>query len=75
MGRPAVVVADIDLTAGWETHLVTPALQQLFVGRYLDLEGVECSVHYSQPVPARDIVDIWQPGQAEYDQFEDLCAD
>ena len=73
LGRPAIVVANIDLSPG--RHLVFPGVQQLFVGRYLGLRDVLAGVHYSSPVPAECIVEIWQPGGDEFDRFEDLCTD
>ena len=72
LGRPAIVVADIDLSPG--RHLVFPGIQQLFVGRYLGLDNVLASVHYSSPVSADDIVAMWQPGGDEFDRFEGLCS-
>jgi hypothetical protein len=71
-GPPAVVVADIRLNAGWQTHAVYPSLHKLFVGRLLELEELGADVFYSGAVPAEHIIDIWQPQQPEYGWHPDL---
>lgn len=49
-----------------------PPLRKLFVGRYLELPNVMSDVFYETPVPASQIIAIWQPGDPEYDAFPDL---
>jgi hypothetical protein len=72
IGRPAIVAANIDLGAGWTTHLCAPNLEKLFVGSYLGLERSWSDVLYRADVPGHQIVDVWRPGDAEYDRFPEL---
>lgn len=72
LGRPAIVVAHIDLSAPFATHYVGPWLPKLFVGQVLGIEGVGATVVYRSTVPPNRIEGIWQPGNPKYDQFEEL---
>lgn len=72
LGKPSVVVANIDLSAGQGTHPVFTQLSNVFVGRLLNLTDARANVHYRTAIPPHDITAIWQPGDAEYDRFEDL---
>ena len=72
LGKPSVVVANIDLSAGQRTHLVFTQLSKVFVGCLLNLTGAWADVHYRTAIPPHDITAVWQPGDAEYDRFEDL---
>jgi hypothetical protein len=49
LGKPAIVVARVDLSTS--THLCFPALQKLFLGRFLSLDGIEADVFYKAAVP------------------------
>ncbi len=71
LGRPAVVVVDVDLSAGWSTYKAWPGLQQLFAGTLLGLQA-SADVFYSKPVPPRQVRAIWLPGNQEYDKFKGL---
>lgn len=72
LGRPAVVVAHLDLSPGQTIHPVFPDIQKVFTARLLNLENIAADVFYRGPVPSHHITAIWQPGDAEYDQFEEL---
>lgn len=68
LGTPAIVVAGLrHLEEGWRAHAVWPELPKHFVGTLLDLQSRGADVHYGRPVPHRDIIDIWVPGDAPFD--------
>ncbi len=71
LGKPAVVVAHLDLSPGQEIQ-VFPGIQKVFPARLLNLEDIGADVFHRRPVPAEHIIAIWQPGDAEYDKFEDF---
>ena len=72
LGRPAVVIAHLDLSPGHTIHWVFPDIQKVFTARILNLEDMGADVFHRGPVPPQHITAIWQPGDAEYDKFEDL---
>jgi hypothetical protein len=72
-GIPSIVVATLDLSPGWRTHQVWPGIVNSFVGRVLDNDDYDSSVHYHAAVP--NVVAVWQPGQAEYDLHSELPRD
>ena len=72
LGRPTVVVADIDLSEGWRRHPVYPGVLHSLVGRRLGFEDHGSDVFYRAPIPASQIAAIWQPGQPEYDRYPEL---
>jgi hypothetical protein len=72
LGRPAIVVTQIDLSSDHRTHLTFPSLSKLFVGAVLDTEGRGADVFYRAAVPPEDVLEIWQPGHPEYDRNEGL---
>lgn len=74
MGLPTIVVARIDLNAGWRVHGCAPPLDRAFVGARLGLGDPVVSVHYRDAVPPHHIDDIWQPGHPEYDAHSELPA-
>ncbi len=70
IGRPSIVVADVDLSArpfGAE-HYIAPSLGACFVGIHLGLKDAGAEIFYRAPVPAANIVDIWHPGAPGYDR-------
>ena len=71
LGRPAIVVAYLDLSPGQTVYSMFPDIQKVFTARLLNLEIV-ADIFYRRPVPAEHIRAIWQPGDTEYDKFEDL---
>jgi hypothetical protein len=72
LGRPAIVVARIELSASRRVHLVFPGLLKSFAGRCLEFESYDSSVHYYSPIPGDQIIDTWLPGHPEYDQHTEL---
>ena len=72
LGKPSIVVASIDLSAGQQTHAVYPLLSKVFVGRLLELTDARANVHFRTAIPPHDITAVWRPGDAEYDRFGDL---
>ena len=74
LGTPSLVVANISLSAGPQPAYVHPGLLKMFAGRLLNLEHHGAEVHSYALVPPRHIEAIWQPGDAEYDQFKDLLS-
>ena len=71
MGRPAIVVAAIDLRGSWRSSPAHPFLVQLFVAKAAG-SRVWADVFYRRAVEPGDILAIWQPGDPEYDRFEGL---
>jgi hypothetical protein len=67
-GRPTIVVARIDVSARDRELPVFPGIAKLFVGLVLNTESQYADVHLHAPVPPGDIIDIWHPGDTEYDQ-------
>ena len=73
LGRPAIVVAAIDLSSERGIkHVARAQVQKVFVGIELDLQLAIADVFYRTPVPPEDILDVWHPGDEEYDRFSDL---
>ena len=68
LGRPAIVVAALDLAQSWKTHYCAPSLHKAFVGGLLELEDQGATVHYRADVGPERVVDIGQPGHPEYDR-------
>jgi hypothetical protein len=72
IGRPAVVVAAIDLSISHTVSPTFPSLGKLFVGAALGTGGRYADVLLQAPVPAADVLVIWQPGDADYDRHPTL---
>lgn len=72
LGKPALVVANIDLSQSWRTHFVNPNLKKVFVANLIQPGGLGADVFYEAPVPPEQVVATWQPGDPEYDQFKGL---
>lgn len=71
LGRPAIVVAGIDLDdreKAWAFCLGASFVAKLRGEE--EMAGAE--IFYRADIPAEDIFDIWQPGSPEYDQHVDL---
>lgn len=71
LGRPAIVVALLDLTMPGR-HLFFPCLENIFVGAFLGLEDVGADVFFRSPIGGDRIEAIWQPGLAEYEGLGEL---
>lgn len=72
VGAPSIVVAKLNLTRRHNDPYSWPLLAKLFVGSLLRLDGRSADVHYHEPVPGRDILAIWQPGDADYNRHSEL---
>ena len=72
LGAPSIVVAKLNLAGRHNRQRTYPALGKLFVGAVLGLEGLSADVFYHEPVAARDVIAIWQPGNPEYDRHPEL---
>lgn len=75
LGRPAVVVAEIELTEGWRTHSAFPGVLNSFVGRMLELDEYDSDLFYRSPVAGNQIADVWLPGDPDYDRHSELPRD
>lgn len=74
MGKPSIVVTDIDLSARpfGTKHYILPSLGSCLVGIHLGLKDACAEILYKAPVPAANVVDIWHPGSADYDRHTRL---
>lgn len=71
VGRPAIVVAALDLRPPQKLSSWT-SLQKVCVGTLLGTESTGAELHYYSDIPGERIVDIWQPGHPEYDRHDGL---
>jgi hypothetical protein len=72
LGRPTIVTAGVDLSV---SHTLSPtysSLGKMFVGTLLGTEHRIADVFVPGPVPAEDILAVWQPGDADYDRHPTL---
>lgn len=72
IGAPSIVVAALNLTRRHDDPHSWPALAKLFVGSVLGLPGAVAEVHFPDPIAAKDILAIWQPGDPDYDRHHEL---
>jgi hypothetical protein len=72
IGAPSIVVVALDLSHRWRVHASYPSLEKLFIGKRLGLEDAGSDVHYRAAVTGESILDIWQPGDPEYDRHSGL---
>jgi hypothetical protein len=72
LGKPSLVVATVDLGAGERRPFMAPSLAKVFLGARLGLSDAGGEVHTFADIPAEDIIDIWQPGNSEYDRHREL---
>ncbi|MFI7356072.1 hypothetical protein ACIBTP_19255 [Streptomyces avidinii] len=75
LGRPALVVALLDVTDPKVAVLSSRELVCPFVGSFMGLPEVGCQIDYGADVPGSRIEAVWQPGDAAYDEFERLPGD
>ena len=71
MGRPSIVVANLDLSVPGD-HDIRPQLGSCLVGLRLTLNRGGSDVHYKAPVPPENIEAIWHPGDPDYDRHGEL---
>jgi hypothetical protein len=71
LGRPAIVVALLDLHDSASVHRAHPPVLYAFAGRLLGKER-GTTVHYRTDVSGDHTVAVWQPGSSEYDRFPHL---
>jgi hypothetical protein len=72
IGRPAIVVCRLDVSdpeRAWSYSLGDPFVSQLHG------DPPEGELQYKDHVPAEDVLEIWQPGDAEYDRHTDLPSE
>ena len=72
IGRPAVVVAALDLSTSTDVAYMSRDLATVFVSTEIDVGELGAEIHYSAPIPGDDVIDIWQPGSPEYDRHDKL---
>lgn len=70
LGRPAIVVAAVDLSDSERVHLAAPGIAAAFIGKRLGLSKPDFDLHYRGTVD--QILDIWTPGRPEYDRHTEL---
>lgn len=70
LGKPSVVVVRLDLGSDADIAYIR-SVSGAFVMKVLGADPC-CEFQVRSPVPAEDILDIWQPGDAAYDRHEDL---
>ena len=71
LGSPSIVVVGIDLSTASLEHRVYPGVLHCFVRRELDWPGGS-DVRYRGSIPAAQVLDIWQPGNPEFDRHAEL---
>lgn len=72
LGTPAIVVAQLDLTSSHRHSCTGPPLRKLFVATLLGLAHRWADVFYRDDVPGEDVLDIWSPGDPQYDLHPEL---
>ena len=72
LGRPTLVVAQIDLSVSHTVSPSFPALNRLFAVVVLGTEKLTADVFYRADVPPGDVIAIVQPGNPEYDRHQGL---
>lgn len=75
IGRPTVVVARINVSLPRDQCLVFPGLGQVLTEAASGRPDVAGEIHYHAAVVAEDIVDLWHPGDPEYDRYPNLPRD
>jgi hypothetical protein len=70
LGRPAIVVAGIDLSDTGPVRHAFPGVAAAFVGKRLGLHDPDMDIFHAGV--AGEILDIWTPGDKDYDQHRNL---
>lgn len=71
-GRPSIVAAAVDLGVLGERPYAAPGLAKVFVGRHLVLADASGEIHVKADIPVECILDIWHPGDPDYDCHRSL---
>lgn len=75
LGRPTIIVVDLEATPDvWLRHC-RQGLLRLFTGRLLGLPRTIGEICVPHPVPPASVVDIWHPGHPEFDAHIELADD
>jgi hypothetical protein len=72
LGTPAIVVSQLNLTGSHRHSRTSPPLGNLFVATLLGLRHRGADVFYRDDVPGEDVLDIWVPGNPQYDRHREL---
>ena len=72
LGKPAIVVAGLDLSDSSAKHHIVPGLLHALLGSIMPLDDPGAEVHYIGGVPPAAIIDIWQPGTPDFDRHVNL---
>ncbi|MFE2473108.1 hypothetical protein [Streptomyces mirabilis] len=72
LGRPAIVVALLDVSDPAVAVVTSHALIYAFVASHRRMANVGSQIDFEADIAGAQIEAIWQPGQQEYDQFERL---
>ncbi|MEX1093412.1 MAG: hypothetical protein WEF28_09670 [Acidimicrobiia bacterium] len=73
LGRPAIIVVGLDIVGEWDSHYASPGILSSFAGKALGLSDYGTEIHYKDDIPAAQVLDIWQPGDSDYDRHEELA--
>ena len=73
-GTPTIIAARISMDSGGRAYPMFPSLGELLVARCLGLAYRRQAdyFHRTSDVPAADVLDMWQPGDPDYDRHERL---
>ncbi|MEV8529255.1 hypothetical protein AB0451_34795 [Streptomyces sp. NPDC052000] len=72
LGRPAIVVALLDVSDPRVAVVASHALIYAFVASHRCMANVGSQIDFEADIGGSQIEGIWQPGQQEYDQFKRL---
>jgi len=67
IGKPSILKLGLDVSGPWTSHHASPGILTSFIGRSLELEDYGTEIHYMNSIPPSHVIDIWQPGDAEFD--------
>jgi len=68
-GRPAIVVAAIDVSAPHRTNPAYSSISSTFLRIYLEQGALSDFFVRTEDLSGTSILDVWQPGHLEYDKF------
>jgi hypothetical protein len=72
LGRPAVVVVDLEVSAASGATRIYPGLLRAFVNRLVGEKEADAHIYYRREITPDRIIDIWTPGHPAYDRFPEL---
>lgn len=70
IGRPAIVVAGVDLSVHCPSFVHDRVLRSFITAKHG--RAAASGIYYRDSVGSNKIIDIWQPGHAEYDRHSQL---